>query len=150
MPVVLVLGDLALLHDLSGLVAGRGQGVAATIVVVNNDGGGIFSFLPQATATVPEAGLPEHYEELFGTPHGVDLGPLVTALGAEHRVVRPADLRGALEVSIGAPGIRVLELPSDRARNVALHGDAAAAVRRALDELLDADSAGAGGAEAKP
>jgi 2-succinyl-5-enolpyruvyl-6-hydroxy-3-cyclohexene-1-carboxylate synthase len=147
-PVALVVGDLALLHDLSGLVAGRGQGVAATIVVVSNDGGGIFSFLPQATATVPGAGLPEHYEELFGTPHGVDLGPLVTALGAEHRVVGPADLRRALEASIEAPGIRVLELRSERARNVVLHRDAATAVRRALDEIIDASGAGAVGAEA--
>ena len=134
-PVALVIGDLALLHDLSGLVAGRLHGLAATIVVVANDGGGIFSFLPQATASVPEAGLPDHYEELFGTPHGIELGPVVAALGAEHRVVGAGDLRTALEAGIGAPGVRVLELRSDRDRNVALHRDAVAAVRAALDEL---------------
>ena len=96
-PVALVIGDVALLHDLSGLVAARRLGLAATIVVVNNDGGGIFSFLPQATAARPDAGLPEHFEELFGTPHGIELGPLVVALGAEHRTVTPAELRPALE-----------------------------------------------------
>ena len=73
--VVLVIGDLALLHDLSGLVAARLHDLEATIVVINNDGGGIFSFLPQATAAMPGAGLPGHFEELFGTPHGIDLGP---------------------------------------------------------------------------
>lgn len=137
--VALVIGDLALLHDLSGLVAARLHGLAATIVVVNNDGGGIFSFLPQATAARPDAGLPAHFEELFGTPHGIDLGPLVTALGAEHRAVAAGELRAALETSLGRPGVRVLEIRTDRARNVALHREAAAAVGAALDELLAAE-----------
>jgi 2-succinyl-5-enolpyruvyl-6-hydroxy-3-cyclohexene-1-carboxylate synthase len=137
--VVLVIGDVALLHDLSGLVAASRLGLAATIVVVNNDGGGIFSFLPQATAVRPDAGLPAHFEELFGTPHGIDLGPLVTALGADHRVVAAGELRAALEASLAAPGVRVIELRTDRARNVALHREAAAAAAAALDELLAAD-----------
>jgi 2-succinyl-5-enolpyruvyl-6-hydroxy-3-cyclohexene-1-carboxylate synthase len=138
-PTVLVIGDVALLHDLSGLIAASRLGLAATIVVVNNDGGGIFSFLPQATAARPDAGLPAHFEELFGTPHGIELGPLVVALGAEHRAVRPAELRPALEASVGAPGLRVIEVRTDRARNVALHREAAAAVAAALDELLAAE-----------
>ena len=144
-PVALVIGDLALLHDLSGLVAARLHGLAATIVVVGNDGGGIFSFLPQATASVPGAGLPAHFEELFGTPHGIDLGPVVVALGAEHRFVGPSDLRPALEASLAAPGVRVLELHSDRARNVALHQEATAAVQAALDGLLSGVPDGPGG-----
>jgi 2-succinyl-5-enolpyruvyl-6-hydroxy-3-cyclohexene-1-carboxylate synthase len=142
--VALVIGDVALLHDLSGLVAGRRLGLSATIVVVNNDGGGIFSFLPQATAARPDAGLPEHFEELFGTPHGIDLGPLVVALGAEHRAVPPAELRSALEASVGASGLRVVEVRTDRARNVTLHREAAAAVAAALDELLAAEPEEAG------
>lgn len=141
-PVVLVIGDLALLHDLGGLVAGRGQRLSATIVLLHNDGGGIFSFLPQATAARPEAGLPTHFEELFGTPHGIDPGPLVEALGAEHRRVGAVDLPDALAASIGAPGMHVLELRTERARNVALHREAAAAVRAALDDLVRAGSAG--------
>ncbi len=139
-PVALVIGDLALLHDLSGLVAARLHGLSATIVAVNNDGGGIFSFLPQATAARPDAGLPEHFEELFGTPHGIDLGPLVGALGGEHRVVEAGELRSALEASLHAPGVRVLEVRTDRARNVALHREAAAAVAAALDEVVAADT----------
>ena len=81
----LVVGDVSFLHDLNALVAARLHGLSATIVLIDNDGGGIFSFLPQATTDAPEVGLPEHYEELFGTPHGIDFGPIVTALGGEYR-----------------------------------------------------------------
>ncbi len=88
--VALVVGDLSFLHDLNALAAARLHGLSATIVLVNNDGGGIFSFLPQARADAPGAGLPAHYEELFGTPHGIDLGPIVEALGGMHRAVGAA------------------------------------------------------------
>jgi 2-succinyl-5-enolpyruvyl-6-hydroxy-3-cyclohexene-1-carboxylate synthase len=142
--VTLVIGDVALLHDLAGLIAARLHGFAATIVVIANDGGGIFSFLPQASAQVPEAGLPAHFEELFGTPHGIDLGPLVTALGAQHRVVGAAGLRDALAEAVAAPtaAVRVLELRTERTRNVALHREAAAAVQAAIAPLVAAPAGG--------
>jgi 2-succinyl-5-enolpyruvyl-6-hydroxy-3-cyclohexene-1-carboxylate synthase len=132
-PVALVVGDVSFLHDLNALVAARLHGLSATIVLVNNDGGGIFSFLPQAQPGVPAgSGLPEHYEELFGTPHGTDFAPIVTALGGEHRCVTHADLEAAVRESIGRPGVQVLELRTDRERNVLLHRGVAAAVQRAL------------------
>lgn len=136
-PVALVVGDIAFLHDLNALLAARLHGLSATIVLVNNDGGGIFSFLPQAQpgAAIVGSGLPEHYEELFGTPHGIDVGPVVTALGGEHRVVGHADLGAAVAASIARPGVQVLELRTDRARNVQLHRDVAAIVARVLAEL---------------
>jgi 2-succinyl-5-enolpyruvyl-6-hydroxy-3-cyclohexene-1-carboxylate synthase len=136
-PVSLVVGDLSFLHDLNALVTAKLHDLSATIVLLNNDGGGIFSFLPQAqpTAASPGSGLPEHYEELFGTPHGIDVGPIVTALGGEHRPVGPGDLGSAIADSVARPGIRVLELRTDRARNVALHRAVAAVVARALDDV---------------
>ena len=67
-PSVLLTGDLALLHDLGGLLLARRHGVPLTVVVVNNDGGGIFSFLPIAQAAEARG----HYEALWGTPHGTD------------------------------------------------------------------------------
>jgi 2-succinyl-5-enolpyruvyl-6-hydroxy-3-cyclohexene-1-carboxylate synthase len=136
-PVALVLGDIAFIHDLNALVAARLHGLSATVVLVNNDGGGIFSFLPQAqpAAARPGTGLPEHYEELFGTPHGIDVGPIVQALGGEHRVVGPVDLASAISASVGRPGVRVLELRTDRARNLQLHRDVAEAVARVLAGL---------------
>ncbi len=137
-PVALVLGDIAFLHDLNALVAARLHGLSATVVLVNNDGGGIFSFLPQAqpAAALPGIGLPEHYEELFGTPHGIDVGPIVTALGGEHRAVAPAELAPAIRDSVGRPGVQVLELRTDRARNLELHRDVASVVAAALAGLV--------------
>ena len=138
-PVVLVVGDLSFLHDLNALVAARLHGLSATIVLVNNDGGGIFSFLPQAAAVDPGVGLPDAYEELFGTPHGVDFGPIVGALGGVHTVVEASELRDVLTASIGTPGVRVLEIRTDRARNLSLHREAAAAVAAALADPAGAD-----------
>jgi len=134
-PVLAVVGDLGFLHDLNALVAAARLGLSATIVLVNNDGGGIFSFLPQASADLPEAGLPEHYEELFGTPHGIEFGPLVTALGAEHVPVDHDSLGSAVSGSVGRAGVRVVELRTERARNVELHRAAEAAVARAVESL---------------
>ncbi|HKF84504.1 MAG TPA: 2-succinyl-5-enolpyruvyl-6-hydroxy-3-cyclohexene-1-carboxylic-acid synthase, partial [Candidatus Limnocylindrales bacterium] len=132
-PVALVVGDVSFLHDLNALVAAKLHSLSTTIVLVNNDGGGIFSFLPQAQPGTPVgSGLPEHYEELFGTPHGIDVAPIVTALGGEHRCVTHADLGAAIRDSVGRPGVRVLELRTDRARNVLLHRGVTAAVQRAL------------------
>jgi 2-succinyl-5-enolpyruvyl-6-hydroxy-3-cyclohexene-1-carboxylate synthase len=133
-PVALVVGDLSFLHDLNALVAARLHALSATIVLINNDGGGIFSFLPQAqaAASVAGTGLPEHYEELFGTPHGIGVGPIVTALGGEHRLVGHGDLEAAIADSVCRPGVRVLELRTDRARNVELHRELDATVRAAI------------------
>ena len=114
-PVALVVGDVSFLHDLNALLAAKLHGLSATIVLVNNDGGGIFSFLPQAQPGTPAgSGLPEHYEELFGTPHGVDLAPIVAALGGEHvAVAGHTDLAAAVADSVGRPGVRVIELRTD-------------------------------------
>jgi 2-succinyl-5-enolpyruvyl-6-hydroxy-3-cyclohexene-1-carboxylate synthase len=124
-PVTLVVGDVSFIHDLNALVASRMHGLSATIVLIDNDGCGIFSFLPQAR-------LPEHYEELFGTPHGIDVGPIVTALGGECRVVDAAGLRSALADPAAPARVRVLHFRTERARNVEHHREAAAAVAAAL------------------
>src|SRR5262249_38130297 len=63
--VILVIGDIAFYHDMNGLLATKLHNLNIIIVLINNDGGGIFSFLPQAD-------YPEHFEQLFGTPHGLD------------------------------------------------------------------------------
>jgi 2-succinyl-5-enolpyruvyl-6-hydroxy-3-cyclohexene-1-carboxylate synthase len=134
-PVALVVGDVSFLHDLNALLAAKLHGLSATIVLLNNDGGGIFSFLPQAQPGKPVAGsgLPEHYEELFGTPHGVDVAPIVTALGGEHHLVTgTADLAASLEDSLGRPGVQVLELRTSRQRNLVLHRGLAEQVGHAV------------------
>lgn len=135
-PVVAVVGDLSFVHDMNALVAARLHGLALTIVVVDNDGGGIFSFLPQASADRPDAGLPEHYEELFGTPHGVDIPAVARALGADAADLEPDRIGEVVGACVGCPGVRVLRLRTNRRRNVELHreitGAAVAAVEAAL------------------
>lgn len=114
-PVVLVLGDISFYHDLNGLLAARLHGLKLTIVVVNNDGGGIFSFLPQAA-------YPEHFETLFGTPHGLDFQPVVEMYGGQFRRVQNwAGFRAALTDGLDADGLTVIEVPTDRATNVTMH-----------------------------
>ncbi len=113
-PTVLLTGDLAFLHDMGGLLAASRHRASLTIVVVNNDGGGIFSFLPIAEAT-------EHFEALFVTPHGVDISHAAALYGARfHRPQAPSALRAAVQQGLEG-GLHVIEVRTDRARNVELH-----------------------------
>jgi 2-succinyl-5-enolpyruvyl-6-hydroxy-3-cyclohexene-1-carboxylate synthase len=130
-PVLLVLGDLSFLHDLNALATARVPDPSLTVLLVDNDGGGIFSFLPQATADRPDLGLPDRFEQLLGTPHGTDLSAVARALGAEVAEVHPGAIGAAVAGVIGRPGIHVLRLRTDRARNVDLHA-------RVLDAALEA------------
>jgi 2-succinyl-5-enolpyruvyl-6-hydroxy-3-cyclohexene-1-carboxylate synthase len=117
-PLVLVIGDLALYHDSNGLLAARQHELDVTIVLLNNDGGGIFSFLPQAVEA------PEHFERLFGTPHGLDFAPLAELYGARYtRAESWPAFRSAVRCGISSGGLHLVELPTDRTRNVTLHRD---------------------------
>jgi 2-succinyl-5-enolpyruvyl-6-hydroxy-3-cyclohexene-1-carboxylate synthase len=105
----------------------RDRGLDATFVVVDNDGGGIFSFLPQADAA------PDYFERLFGTPHGIDLGALARVHGvAVDEVEKAADLIPALDAAVAAGGVRVVLVRTDRALNVTRHREVWAAVATAF------------------
>jgi 2-succinyl-5-enolpyruvyl-6-hydroxy-3-cyclohexene-1-carboxylate synthase len=123
-----LLGDLAFLHDAPGLMLGPAEPRPdLCVVVVNNNGGGIFSELEQAA-------IPGPFERVFGTPHGADLGRLCQAAGLPYvRVEYPADLPGLLAGS----GLRIIEVRTDRAAGAALRARlreaAAAAAVIALD-----------------
>ena len=124
-PVVALAGDLSLLHDINGLLADPVPDL--TLVVINNDGGGIFSLLPQAAGDDAAT-----FERLFGTPHGVDLGGAATAYGVRHSLVdTPAALADAVKTR--PAGIHVVEVRTTRADNAELHRRlreaAAAAIR---------------------
>ena len=125
-PAYALLGDLTFLHDTNGLVLGPDEPRPdLTIVVLNNDGGGIFSMLEQPEGDV--AG----FERVFGTPHGVDLESLCAATRSSYQLVgSSADLPRALAP---APGIRVLEVRTDRTATRDLHLRLGAAVAAALD-----------------
>ena len=111
-PTTVVTGDLGLLHDIGGLAALREVSTPVRIVVIDNNGGGIFSFLPQA-----EVLDREEFEALLGTSRGIDLGKAADLFGVPHR--RPDsldDLPEALAVGTG-----LIEVPVDRGSNVAHH-----------------------------
>ncbi len=124
----LLVGDIALLHDTNGLLGLRRRDLDLTIVVLDNDGGGIFSFLPQRRALAPD-----RFEQLFGTPHGVDLA----ALAAAHDLplTRPAGAAEAADVmakAIGSHGTEMIVIETDRDANVKVHDELGAAVAARL------------------
>jgi len=114
-PTVALVGDLAFVYDAGALLGASQRPLQLTVVVVDNDGGGIFSFLPQAGAMPAE-----RFERLWGTPHGLDLCALAGAYGVPSRSVAS---RAELHEALGAPGpgVSVLVVRSDRAANVTLH-----------------------------
>jgi len=112
--VVLLIGDVALLHDLGGLLAARRQALDISVVLLNNDGGGIFSFLP-----IAEHGESVGFETFFSTPHGVDFEPAAALFGLQHQRVRSwEEYRRALTESFERPGVSLIELEIDRDANL--------------------------------
>jgi 2-succinyl-5-enolpyruvyl-6-hydroxy-3-cyclohexene-1-carboxylate synthase len=124
-PTTLLIGDVAMVHDSNGMWGLSRRGVDLRIIVTNNDGGAIFSFLPQA-AQVDGA----TFETLYGTPHGVDFAALCAAHGIAHMVVADRD---AFEAALPGPGPRMVEVRFDRSVNVAAHDALNAAVTAAVD-----------------
>jgi len=125
---VLVVGDLSFFHDLNGLLAARLHRLNLTIVLINNDGGGIFSFLPQAA-------YPEHFEQLFGTPTGLDFRLAVQMFGGRfQRVEDWMQFREAVNLGRATGGLHVIEVPTERASNVRMHRQLWEATGKALNE----------------
>ena len=111
----LLIGDVAFLHDSNGLLRLASRGVDVRIVVVDNRGGGIFSFLPQRSMMSDE-----RFEQLFGTPHEADLAALVAAHGV---ACETASTTAQLRASLAQPGPRVIIVRTDRNENVARHDE---------------------------
>jgi 2-succinyl-5-enolpyruvyl-6-hydroxy-3-cyclohexene-1-carboxylate synthase len=126
-PTVIVTGDLGLLHDIGGLAALRDVATPVRIVIVNNDGGGIFHFLPQ-----DEAMAPDEFEALLGTPRGVDAAKAANMFGIEHRLV--GDLGELPDALVAGTGL--IEVPVDRQANFARHERLNKAAQSALAAVL--------------
>jgi 2-succinyl-5-enolpyruvyl-6-hydroxy-3-cyclohexene-1-carboxylate synthase len=122
-PTTIITGDLGFLHDIGGLAALRDVTTPVRIVVIDNDGGGIFGFLPQQAAM----GAAE-FEALLGTPRGVDVAKAAALFGLPHRRLASLDeLPGAL-----AAGTGLIEVKTDRQANVEAHRTLTARVHDAL------------------
>jgi 2-succinyl-5-enolpyruvyl-6-hydroxy-3-cyclohexene-1-carboxylate synthase len=127
-PTTIVTGDLGLLHDIGSLAALRNVSTPVRIVVINNNGGGIFSFLPQAEA-LPK----DEFEALLGTPRGIDTAKAAALFDLPHHQLNAlADLPVAL-----AAGTGLIEVKTNRQTNVALHRQLTRSVQAALANLRD-------------
>lgn len=129
-PTVLLTGDLALLHDTNGFLAAAKLRGSLTVVVINNDGGGIFGHLPVAKFDPP-------FEEYWATPQRVDFARLCAAYGVAHTLVAsPAELLKCVREQTPFPGLSVIEVRTHRSQDVAtrqrLFAEAAQAAGDAL------------------
>jgi 2-succinyl-5-enolpyruvyl-6-hydroxy-3-cyclohexene-1-carboxylate synthase len=126
--VVLLTGDLALLHDVGALQAAQRHALNLSVVVFDNDGGGIFSYLPVADRADTEV-----FETHFRTPHGANLGDIVSGFGSGfERVSSWEHFRAAFKSALATPGVSVVEIPVDRDRSVAHHREIEHRVSEAL------------------
>ena len=113
-PTVMVTGDLSFFHDLNGLAIGKTHGMNLTIILHNNDGGGIFQYLPQKGT--------DDFDYLFNTPQGIDYSGLATMYGLDYvKVTTNAELEQAMQQYIGAEGIHLIEVPTSKEGSRELH-----------------------------
>lgn len=111
--VTLILGDVSFFHDLNGLLASKQYGLDLRIIVINNQGGGIFSFLPQANHQ-------DHFEALFGTPVDIDFENVVSMYGGKFtRVESWSDFKEQLVEEV--QGLSVIEVMTKREENAEWH-----------------------------
>ncbi len=152
-PVVLLIGDVALAHDIGGLLASSRLGLKLTIVLLDNGGGGIFDFLAVSSASMALASAEDPpldgdgddagedvYTRHIATPTGLDFARAAALYGLSHELVHdvPA-FRVALERALAQDGSAIVEVRGARAENVALH-------RRLWDGVTAALSPPAAGA----
>jgi 2-succinyl-5-enolpyruvyl-6-hydroxy-3-cyclohexene-1-carboxylate synthase len=151
-PTVLLIGDVALAYDIGGLLAATRLGLKLTIVLLDNGGGGIFDFLAVSGASMalaPDAGTgrarssdgsdawagtDDIYSRHIATPTGLDFEKAAALYGLAHeRAATTAELRAALERAlVPEAGPTIVQVQSDRERNVKLHRGVWSAVSRAL------------------
>ncbi|MFE8698152.1 2-succinyl-5-enolpyruvyl-6-hydroxy-3-cyclohexene-1-carboxylic-acid synthase [Cytobacillus sp. FJAT-53684] len=128
-PLYLVLGDLTFFHDLNGLIAAKQYGIDIHILLINNNGGGIFSFLPQASH-------PKNFESLFGTPLDLEFEHAVKMYGGQYELISDWDHFSKVLAGENS-GLTVMEIKTNRNRNIAEHRERWDAVSREISRLLE-------------
>lgn len=133
-PLYLLIGDLTFYHDLNGLLPAKLYNMDVTVILINNNGGGIFSFLPQAEH-------PKNFELLFGTPLNLEFEHVVRMYGG--KFISISDLgsfQAAMEASQNTPGLNVIEVVTDREMNTAEHREIWSAVSREISKFVKGDA----------
>ncbi|WP_251422614.1 2-succinyl-5-enolpyruvyl-6-hydroxy-3-cyclohexene-1-carboxylic-acid synthase [Veillonella agrestimuris] len=125
-PTVLITGDLAFFHDLNGLAMAN-ENINLTIVLHNNDGGGIFEYLPQKEV--------KYFDYLFSTEQGLDYSGAATLYKCSYeRIEKADDFAKAFKTAVASKGIHIIEVPTDKERSSQLH-DAYTALNGDIEEL---------------
>ncbi len=110
----LLIGDLSFLHDVNGLIISRFQETNLTIVIMNNDGGGIFSYLPQASDS-------QYFEKLFGTPTGLTFDHIAKMYDAQYSAVETVEGFKEEISKVKEKPVRIIEVFTDRQVNIQAH-----------------------------
>ena len=127
-PGYLLIGDLAFLHDLNGLIVTRFHRTDMTIIVMNNDGGGIFSYLPQSTET-------NYFEHLFGTPTGLEFSHIAAMYNAQYSAVHSKEDFKAALTGEKLKDIRIIEVFTNRQVNTETHRKLWDEISKELDSV---------------
>jgi 2-succinyl-5-enolpyruvyl-6-hydroxy-3-cyclohexene-1-carboxylate synthase len=129
-PTFLVIGDLSFYHDMNGLLAAKMHKLNLTIILINNDGGGIFSFLPQSKEE-------KHFETLFGTPSGLDFKHAADLYDAAYTL--PAtwkEFRAAVSDAVIKRGLNIIEVRTNRQTRVSIHRELMNRVSQEIREKI--------------
>ncbi|MGQ4667666.1 2-succinyl-5-enolpyruvyl-6-hydroxy-3-cyclohexene-1-carboxylic-acid synthase [Metabacillus halosaccharovorans] len=129
-PAFLLIGDLSFFHDFNGLLAAKMNNLDLTIILVNNDGGGIFSFLPQSKEE-------KHFETLYGTPIGIDFSKVVDMYQGEYEKINSWDeLHTYFRDKWSNRGLKVIEIETNRTTRVNIHRELLDHVSQEIRKVL--------------
>ncbi|MFO1444269.1 2-succinyl-5-enolpyruvyl-6-hydroxy-3-cyclohexene-1-carboxylic-acid synthase [Bacillus sp. Bva_UNVM-123] len=132
-PLYLVVGDLTFFHDLNGLIAAKQYGININIILINNNGGGIFSFLPQANH-------PKNFEQLFGTPLDLQFEHVVKMYGGHYELITDWDhFNTVMKKFATTQGLKVMEITTNREKNLSEHRDLWNAVSQEISRILEGE-----------
>lgn len=132
-PLFLVLGDLTFFHDLNGLIASKLYNININIIVINNNGGGIFSFLPQSNH-------PKNFELLFGTPLDLDFSQAVSMYNGHYTLCTDWDhFSTSFSQNLQKDGLKVIEIPTNREKNLQEHRELWNSVSQEISRLLNGE-----------
>jgi 2-succinyl-5-enolpyruvyl-6-hydroxy-3-cyclohexene-1-carboxylate synthase len=130
-PTFLVLGDLSFYHDMNGLFAAKQYPLNATIIVANNNGGGIFSFLPQRKCL-------QTFEKYFATPHGLTFESAARLYSLTYsKITSWQEFRTHISKSLESSRTTILEVPGDRERNVEFHRSISCTAAEAAETSME-------------